>query len=103
MTRTQTRILHFLGRLIAASLTIISVSAATDTGIDLTKLNSAEKWVLKKITAGELADLRQDFADEEHRTLSAHFVERLLTGMLPGVKPHRNGVRIGGAVICEAI
>jgi Pentapeptide repeats (9 copies) len=62
-------------------------------------MSPVELWV------GETADLTRQFPDEEKdkRKLSAHFLEDLLTGGLPGFKPHRNGVRIVGAIIDEPI
>jgi uncharacterized protein YjbI with pentapeptide repeats len=67
------------------------------------ELNSAEKWVVARVTAGEEADLSQQFPADKDRKLSARFLEGLLMGALPGVKPHRNGVRIIGATIDEPI
>ena len=52
---------------------------------------------------GEAANLNQQFPADKDRKLSAHFLEALLTGTLPGVKLHRNGVRIIGAIIDEPI
>ena len=67
------------------------------------QLNAAEKLVAERITAGEVADLTEQFPDEQNRKLSAHFLEGLLTGTLTAVKPNRNGVRIIGATIEEPI
>jgi uncharacterized protein YjbI with pentapeptide repeats len=67
-------------------------------------LSATEKWVVEKVTAGELADLSEKFPDnKEKRKLSAHFLEALLMGTLPGFKPHRNGVQIVGAVSDDPI
>jgi uncharacterized protein YjbI with pentapeptide repeats len=66
-------------------------------------VNSAEKWVVAQAAAGEMADLRKKFPEEKDRKLSAHFLEQLLTGSLPGFKLHRMGVRIIGAMIDEPI
>jgi len=57
------------------------------------------------VRAGEIADLSKQFPDKEKdkRKLSAHFLEALLTGTLPDVKPHPHGVRIIGAIIDEPV
>jgi uncharacterized protein YjbI with pentapeptide repeats len=69
-------------------------------------LSPTEEWVFAQVTAGKAgkeADLVKQFPAEKDRKLSAHFLEELLTGTLPGVKLHRNGVRILGATIDESI
>jgi hypothetical protein len=66
-------------------------------------LNPAEEWVVAQVTAGEIADLSKKFPKEKDRKLRADFLEDLLMGTLPGVKLHRNGVRIIGATIDEPI
>ena len=92
----------FLGICLAAFLTAISASeAAPQTGAG--GLNPAEQWIVAQATAGEIADLSKKFPKEKDRKLSARFVEGLLMGALPGFKPHRNGVRIIGAIIDEPI
>src|SRR5207247_2471993 len=92
----------FVGVCLAASLTtIVASAAAPQTGAG--GLNPAEQWVVAQATAGEIADLSKKFPKEKDRKLSAHFLEDLLIGALPGVKPHRNGVRIMGAIIDEPI
>jgi len=96
--RARSPINWFLGICLAAFLTISSTSAAVQqTGVE--GMNSTEKWVIAKVKAGEIADLSKQFPDEEKqkRKLGARFLEELLTGALPGFKPHRNGVRITGA------
>lgn len=69
------------------------------------ELNPAEKWVVAQVTAGEgeEANLSKQFPADKDRKLRAHFLEDLLTGALPGVKPHRHGVGIIGAIIDEPI
>lgn len=59
-------------------------------------LTRTEKWVMARLAEGEEADLNYL---ESGKTLSNSFVENLLAGTLPGFKPHRNGVRIIGAII----
>jgi uncharacterized protein YjbI with pentapeptide repeats len=82
----------FLGICLAAFLATISASAAAPQ-ID------AEEWVAAQVTAGEIADLVEQFPEKENRKLSAHFLEDLLTG----TRLHRHGVRIKGAIIDEPI
>jgi uncharacterized protein YjbI with pentapeptide repeats len=91
----------FLDISLATSLAMIFASA--DAQIGEKKLTPAEKWVVAQAAAGEIADLSKQFPEEKDRKLSAHFLEDLLMGALPGVKPHRNGVRIMGAIIDEPI
>jgi uncharacterized protein YjbI with pentapeptide repeats len=87
---------------LAAFSTIIFASAAArQTGTE--GMNPTEKWVVAQTIEGKIADLSKQFPDEEKRKLRAHFLEELLTGTLPGFKPHRNGVWIVGAIIDERI
>jgi hypothetical protein len=69
------------------------------------EFTAAERWVVAQVNAGEIADLSKQFPDKEKdkRKLSAHFLEQLLTGALPGIKLHRHGVRIIGATIDEPV
>jgi hypothetical protein len=94
---------RFLGICLGAFLPIYASSAVAKTGAG--GLNPAEKWVVAQVTEGRTADLSEKFPDKEKekRKLSAHSLEALLTGALPGVKPHRNGVRIIGPTIDESI
>ena len=94
---------RFLSVCLAAFLTIIFSSPAADAQTDAGKLNPAEKWIFAQVKAGEIADLSKQFPDEDKRKLSAHFLEDLLMGMLPGIKLHRHGVRISGAIIDEPV
>ena len=94
----------FSGICLAAFLTIIYPS----TGVAKSgagELNATEQWVVTQTRAGEIADLSKQFPDKEKgkRKLSAHFLEELLTGALPGIKLHRHGVRIIGAIIDEPV
>jgi uncharacterized protein YjbI with pentapeptide repeats len=94
---------RFLGICVAAFLVVYVSRAVAKTGAG--GLNPAEEWVVARVRAGEIADLSKQFPDKEKdkRNLTAHFLEELLMGALPGVKPHRNGVRIVGAIIDEQI
>jgi hypothetical protein len=82
---------------------IISASDGADAPKKENELNPAEKWIVTRVTAGEEADLSQQLPADKDRNLGAHFLEALLTGTLPGVKVHRHGVRIIGAIIDEPI
>jgi uncharacterized protein YjbI with pentapeptide repeats len=93
----------FLGIVLAAFLTIISASAAADAQTNAGGLNPAEKWVVAQAGSGKVADLSTQFPLEMDRKLSAHFLEQLLMGELPGFKPHRSGVLISGAIFEEPI
>jgi uncharacterized protein YjbI with pentapeptide repeats len=94
-----------------AFLTTISASAATHAQTKPGGFKPAEKWVVTQVTVGEIADLdaalnvdrTKKFPEEKDRKLRAHFLEDLLTGVLPGVKLHRHGVRIKGAIMDEPI
>jgi hypothetical protein len=94
----------FSGICLAAFLTVIYPS----TGVakrGAGQLNATEEWIVMQTSAGEIADLSKQFPDQEKdkRKLSAHFLEELLTGALPGIKLHRHGVRIIGATIDEPV
>ena len=94
----------FLSLLLGACLITISPStAAPQTSAEV--MSPGEEWVVAQLRVGETADLTRQFPDEEKdkRKLSAHFLEDLLTGALQGFKPHRNGVRIAGAIIDDPI
>ena len=102
--RARSPINWFLGICLAAFLTILSASAAVPQ-TSAEGLNAAEKWVVAQVTAGETANLSKIFPEEKDRKLSAHFLEDLLTGTgtLSGIKLHRHGVQIIGAIIEEPI
>jgi Icc-related predicted phosphoesterase len=92
----------FSGICLAAFLTIVYPS----TGVAKSgagELNATEQWVVTQTSAGEIADLSKQFKEEDKRKLSAHFLEELLTGALPGIKLHRHGARIIGAIIDEPV
>jgi hypothetical protein len=87
---------------LAAFLTIVYPS----TGVAKSgagELNATEQWVVTQTSAGEIADLSKQFKEKDKRKLSAHFLEELLTGALPGIKLHRHGARIIGAIIDEPV
>lgn len=92
----------FSGICLAASFAMIARVSGAVAPPSAEELNGAEKWVVERVTAGAEADLRTQFPEKD-RKLSAQFVQDLLTGNLTGVKLHRNGVRIIGAIIDEPI
>jgi hypothetical protein len=70
----------------------------------LDRLSGAEKWVLEKVGAGEVADLKEKFgAEEAPRQLRAHFLEALLTDGFPGFKVHRSGIYLVNAIIPDPV
>jgi hypothetical protein len=92
----------FSGICFAAFLTILYPS----TGVAKSgagELNATEQWVVMQTRGGEIADVSKQFKEKDKRKLSAHFLEELLTGALPGIKLHRHGVRIIGATIDEPV
>jgi hypothetical protein len=107
MAQTQYSTNWVSGILLVALLATVSASTAAEVG----SFNPAEKWVIERVTAGEVADLdaalnadqSKRFPAERDRKLGAQFLEDLLMGLLPEVKPHRNGVRIRWAIVDEPI
>ncbi len=71
---------------------------------DGSSLTRQERFVLKHLVAGTIADLKQEFGEAEtDRQLRAKFLEELLTGGLKGVEIHRRGVLISNTVIQESL
>ncbi len=71
---------------------------------DGSSLTRQERFVLKHVVAGTIADLKQEFGEAEaDRRLRARFLEELLTGGLKRVEIHRRGVRISNAVVGEPV
>src|SRR4030095_8370764 len=94
----------FSGICLAAFLTVIYPS----TGLakrGAGELNATEERIDMQTSAGENATISKTSPAQEKdkRKLSAHFLEELLTGALPGIKLHRHGVRIIGATIEEPV
>ena len=70
----------------------------------LTPLTQTEKWVLEKVGAGEVADLKERFgAEQTSRRLRARFLEALLTDGIPGFKAHRSGIYLVNAIIPDSL
>jgi len=59
---------------------------------------AADRWVEKKVRAGEVADLQQRFPDQADRVLSASFLIKLLT-----IPPRDSGIRRPRLVIKNAV
>src|ERR1043166_3657176 len=93
----------FAGISFAAFLTVVHLAAAAEPRSAATEWTETERWVAEQVTAGKTADLSEKFPDEEHRKLSAKFVEDLLTGAVSGVKLHREGVKILWATIDQPV
>ena len=67
---------------------------------NLGPLSPAEQWVLERVAAGEVADLKEKFGREEKsRYLRARFLEALLTDGIPNFKVHRSGVYLANAIV----
>ena len=65
-------------------------------------LTPAERYVKRQAAHGKVADLKEEFKNQEDRHLSASFLEKLLTGA--GQYPvHRKGVKISEAIISEPL
>ena len=110
MHKAMKHVLHGKTSLFIMSLAIIQflsfialASAALAQPLALpysNQLNPAEKFVLEKVAAGQVADLQEAFGPEAGpRRLRAAFLEALLTNALPGVKIHRSGIYIVNAVV----
>ena len=79
---------------LAQKVTVVSLPPG------LNQLLPAEKWVLEKIGAGEVADLKEKFgAAEAPREMRAKFLEALLTDAIPDFKVHRSGIYLVNAII----
>lgn len=79
------------------------IAAAAQPQQELHLNPEAESWVLEQIEAGQVADLREYSPNEEHRVLSADFIEEVLAGELADTLIHRHGVRIEYAIFTESI
>jgi hypothetical protein len=74
-------------------------------------LSPAEEWIVERVNAGLQADLVRDlnpdqtkkFPGETERKLRARFFQDLLMGAVPGVKFHRHGILIRGAIFDEPL
>jgi hypothetical protein len=89
-------------RLVLVLLGMLSLMAVRAGAQGPPPSTAAETWVLQQVAAGLTADLEERFGeDPKGRTLRGRFLEALLTGELPGFKPHRHGVSIKNAVIAD--
>ena len=64
---------------------------------------AAEKWILERIAAGQVADLSLVFSDEKERVISSLFLENILTNSLKEMKVSRQGIKIFHALIYDSI
>jgi hypothetical protein len=92
----------FSALLLVASVVIASVGYAAEDQTSATQLTENEKWVVAQVNAGKTADLGGHFPEGQQK-LRAYFLQELLAGTLPGAKPHRNLIRIIGAVVDEPV
>ncbi len=58
---------------------------------------------MKKVSAGQVADLKQQFPDDADRVIRANFLEKLLTASLRDIVVDRRGVRIVNGVLIEPL
>ena len=66
----------------------------------LGRLMPAEQYVLERVAAGAVADLKEKFGeDEAARTLRGRFVEALLAEAIPGFKVPHSGIHLVNAVV----
>jgi hypothetical protein len=71
---------------------------------NLGELSTAEKWVLERVAAGHVADLKEKFgAPVTGRRLRGRFLEALLTGEFQGLHAHRTGIYVSQAVFTDAV
>jgi uncharacterized protein YjbI with pentapeptide repeats len=94
------KIFLLLGLITAVSLWIAPARPEPPPSPAAAQLTPAEKLVLDKAVAGQVADLQEAFGPEAGpRRIRAAFLEALLTNALPGVKIHRSGIYLVNAVI----
>jgi hypothetical protein len=93
------------GLLMALGLSVVAMPAAVRPEVQgVGALSPAEKWVLEKVAAGEVADVKEKFGDKvEPRQVRGRFVEALLTDGIPGFKAHRSGIYLANAIISDSL
>ena len=93
------------GLLLALGFAVLAMPAPARPEVQgVGALTPTEKWVLEKIVAGEVADLKEKFGGEvEARQVRGRFMEALLTDGIPGFKPHRSGIYLVNAVIPDLL
>ena len=64
---------------------------------------AAEKWILERIAAGQVADLSLVFSDEKERVISSLFLENILTNSIKEIKISRQEIKIFHALIYDSI
>lgn len=79
------------------------LSAGSATAAEIQTHSKAEEWVLRRVVAGQVADLSTRFPRETDRTISSSFLEQVLTLPAQYTKVHRRGVDIRHAVFLEKI
>src|SRR5712691_7305067 len=86
-----------------AAVWLVSDSAYTKESPALRSNPFAEQWVLKQVTAGKIADLKERFPKEADRVLSAAFLAKLLTDSPKEIKVYRHGIHIKYAILTEPV
>jgi hypothetical protein len=80
-----------------------SLSASGSGRFSAGKPTSAEQFLIDRVSAGKVADLRAAFSNETDRVIRGAFLEEILTGARKDCSVHRNGVLIEGAVVRGAV
>ncbi len=83
-------------------LGVVPVQAQTGPlpGSDFGQLSASERWIVQKLAAGEVADLKEQFGeDEQRRQVRAGFLAKLLTERFPKLRIPYQGVRISQAIV----
>jgi hypothetical protein len=93
--------LHLSVLKLAALLTIICSSHSV--GLAKGEFNSTERWVVSKVRAGEIADLKTEFRDEARRKISSSFLVELMTNTVKGFSVPQSGISIIGAVLPDPV
>jgi uncharacterized protein YjbI with pentapeptide repeats len=100
--RLTVRVILLATLALSLSLSAGKTDAAALPGLG--ELTFQEKWVLERVAAGEVADLKEKFGPEDKgRQLRARFLEALLTDALPGFKAHRGGIYLAHAIVTEPL
>src|SRR2546423_1548842 len=91
---TKSNVLMTLGVLLLLVPITPMVAQATES-----PSSEAEKYVLKQVAAGEVADLEGQFKSDEERVIRASFLAALMMNQQGSITIHRMGIRITGGQI----
>jgi uncharacterized protein YjbI with pentapeptide repeats len=83
---------------------LLASSGPAQARTDLGQLSPQESYVLQQVGAGQMADLKEHFGEDEGaRLIRGGFVEALLTDGFPGFKAPRSGIYLLHAVIPDML